>query len=181
MPFRKSLKTSSSVLNLKRKIIRRSQIQELVRRLRNTRKRIVFTNGTFDFIHLGHIRYLAQAKSFGDVLIVGVNTNASVRSYKGPNRPINPEGDRIQVLSALECVDFAVLFSEPSPLKLILEIRPHVLVKGSDWKKNQIAGAREVESWGGKVKRIKLVPGRSTTKLIEGIKAKPTLEKIPNA
>ncbi|MBI3313323.1 MAG: D-glycero-beta-D-manno-heptose 1-phosphate adenylyltransferase [Candidatus Omnitrophica bacterium] len=180
MPSQKLLKTSSSALNLKRKIISRSQARSLGTRLRAAGKRIIFTNGTFDFIHVGHVRYLTKAKSFGDVLIVGVNTDASVRSYKGPHRPINPQNDRIEVLTALECVDYAVLFYEPTPIELICEIKPHILVKGSDWQKSQIAGASEVESWGGQVKRIKLVPGRSTTKIIEEIKRKPKISKIPN-
>ena len=127
------------------------------------------------------MQYLAKAKSFGDVLIVGVNTDASVRSYKGPNRPINPEGDRLQVLAALQNIDYVVLFNEPTPANLISEVKPHILVKGADWKKSQIAGAKEVESWGGKVKLVSLVPGRSTTRLIEEIKTKPAVSKIPNS
>ena len=119
-----------------------------------------------DLLHLGHVRYLFKARRLGDFLLVGVNTDQSVRSYKGPGRPINPEKDRIEVLAALECVDYAVLFDEPTPLPLIEEIKPDVLVKGMDWKKKDIAGARQVESWGGKVKRIRLVPGRSSSRLI---------------
>ena len=160
---------TSSGMN--KKIISSSRLAKLIRHLRKNRKSIVFTNGTFDLLHLGHVTYLAQAKKLGDVLIVGVNTDRSVKSYKGPKRPINPEGDRIRVLSALECVDYVTLFDEPTPLALILKIKPDVLVKGADWKKEQIAGARKVESWGGKVRRIKFVPNRSTTRLIQVLNA----------
>jgi len=164
MPFPKSLKTFCS--DPKEKIVSRTRIRALARRLRSRGRRIVFTNGTFDLLHLGHVRYLVRARRMGDCLIVGVNTDRSVRSYKGPGRPVNPERERIEVLAGLECVNYAVLFDEPTPQPLILEIRPDVLVKGSDWRKHQIAGAREVESWGGRVKRIRLVPGRSSTRLI---------------
>ncbi len=126
----------------------------------------MFTNGTFDILHRGHVEYLEKARRAGDVLIVGVNTDRSVKSYKSPDRPINPQNDRIRVLTALACVDYAILFGDPTPLALINSIRPHVLVKGADWKKSQIVGAREVESWGGKVKRIPLTKGRSTTRII---------------
>ncbi len=159
-----------SVSRLKAKIIHRSGLEKLAHNLRRHKRKIVFTNGTFDILHLGHVRYLEQAKAQGDVLIVGVNSDRSVKAYKGPERPVNPEQDRLAVLTALEAVDFALLFDEPTPLKLILALRPDVLVKGADWKKSQIAGAREVESWGGKVRRIRLVPGRSTTAVLEKIK-----------
>ncbi|MFZ5801677.1 MAG: D-glycero-beta-D-manno-heptose 1-phosphate adenylyltransferase [Candidatus Omnitrophota bacterium] len=140
-----------------------------IRRLQKRGRKVVFTNGTFDILHLGHVTYLEKARSFGDILVVGVNTDRSVKTYKNPGRPINPERDRIRVLVALACVDFAVLFEEPTPLRLIRELKPDVLVKGADWKKSEIAGAREVESWGGAVKRVRLVPGRSTTAVIRGI------------
>ena len=152
---------------MNRKIVSRSKISSLSRRLKSLGKKIVFTNGTFDLLHLGHVAILEKAKRFGDVLVVGVNTDRSVKSYKGPDRPINPEGDRIRVLAALACVDFAVLFDDPTPRPLILKLKPDVLVKGSDWKKNRIAGAKDVESWGGRIRRIRLVPDRSTTRLIQ--------------
>ena len=155
---------------MKMKIISRKSLKALCRRLRSRHLKIVFTNGAFDILHLGHVTYLQKAKTFGDVLIVGVNSDLSVKSYKKPDRPINPEKDRVAVLAALECVDYVVLFREPTPLKLIGDTRPHVLVKGADWKKSQIAGAHEVESWGGKVRLVKLVPGRSTTNVIEKLK-----------
>ena len=132
----------------------------------------MFTNGCFDILHAGHVIYLEKAKKLGDILVVGVNSDASVKRIKGPGRPINPEGDRLRVIAGLEAVDHATLFNEDTPLDLIREIRPDVLVKGADWTKAKIVGAKEVESWGGKVKQIPLVPGRSTTRMIEKMKKK---------
>lgn len=131
------------------KIIPQSKLPSLIRRLRSKRKKIVFTNGTFDILHFGHVTYLEKAKKIGDILIVGVNSDRSVKSYKGPDRPLNHEHDRLRVLASLSCVDYVVLFHDPTPLGLIRKIRPHLLVKGADWKKNQIVGSRDVESWGG--------------------------------
>ena len=132
---------------------------------------MVFTNGCFDLLHAGHVTYLEKAKGFGDVLIVGLNSDASVRRIKGPARPVNSEEDRAHVLAALEAVDYVTLFQEDTPLRLIHEIRPHVMVKGSDWKKSQIAGAQEIKSWGGKVRLVPFVPGRSTTGLLKKIRS----------
>ena len=156
---------------MRSKILSQANLTRLCRRLRSQGKKVVFTNGTFDLLHLGHVTYLQKAKKHGDVLVVGVNTDRSVKSYKGPKRPLNPEKDRIRVLAALKCVDYAALFSDPTPLNLIKKVKPHVLVKGADWKKSQIAGAKEVESWGGKVKRIALVPNRSTTRILKLLRA----------
>lgn len=150
------------------KIISLSRAKQLADALRK-KKKIAFTNGTFDILHAGHVRYLQAAKKTADILFVGVNSDASVKIYKSQDRPINPEKDRMEVLAALDCVDYLVKFSDPTPIELIKKIRPHVLAKGADWKKNQIAGAKEVESWGGKVRRISLVRGRSTTNVIEKI------------
>lgn len=152
------------------KILTKKQLSAAVRRLKAKGKRVAFTNGTFDILHLGHVTYLQKARSFADVLIVGVNTDRSVKTYKDPSRPVNPEQDRIKVLTALACVDHAILFDEPTPLKLILEIKPDVLVKGADWAIKDIVGAREVLSWGGKVKRIPLVKGRSSSRVIKILK-----------
>ncbi|MDP3919371.1 MAG: D-glycero-beta-D-manno-heptose 1-phosphate adenylyltransferase [Candidatus Omnitrophota bacterium] len=160
---------------MKSKVLSRSTITRVARRLRASRKKIVFTNGTFDVLHLGHVRYLQKAKNLGHVLVVGVNSDKSVRGYKGPGRPINPQKDRIEVLTALSCVDYAVVFSEPTPLRLIHAVRPHVLVKGADWEISQIAGAPEVLSWGGSVRRMPLVAGRSSSRIIKmlaGVKRK---------
>ena len=153
-----------------RKIISQSVLKKLSAKLHAQHKKIVFTNGAFDILHRGHVTYLQKAKTFGDVLVVAVNSDQSIKSYKSPERPFNPEADRMAVIAALGCVDYAVLFTESTPLKLICAIKPDVLVKGADYKKSQIAGAQEVESWGGKVKRVKLVPGRSSTRLIHLLK-----------
>jgi len=139
----------------------------MCQRWRRERRKVVFTNGTFDILHRGHVSYLEKARAAGDILVVGLNSDRSVRSYKGPGRPLNPQADRAFVLAALDCVDFVVIFDEPTPLKLICRVRPAVLVKGADWKLKDIAGAMEVMSWGGSVKRVRLVPGRSTTRLLK--------------
>jgi len=152
------------------KILTENKLSSVVRRLKSRGKRVAFTNGTFDILHLGHVTYLQKARAFADVLIVGVNTDRSVKTYKDSNRPVNPQQDRIKVLTALACVDYAVLFNDPTPMKLIKEIKPDVLVKGADWAIKDIAGAREVISWGGKVKRIPLVKGRSSTRIIKILK-----------
>ena len=152
------------------KILTKNKLAAVVRRLRAQGKRIAFTNGTFDILHLGHVTYLQKARAFADALIVGVNTDRSVKTYKDPNRPVNPQQDRIKVLMALACVDYAVLFNDPTPMKLIMAIKPDVLVKGADWAIKDIVGAREVISWGGKVKRISLVKGRSSTRIIKILK-----------
>lgn len=156
---------------------RRNKIQSpralarIARRLRVQGKRVVFTNGCFDLLHVGHVTYLEKARGFGDALIVGLNSDSSVRKIKGPGRPVNSERDRLRVLAALEAVDYVTLFSDPTPLRLIRDVRPDILVKGADWKKDQIVGAREVRSWGGRVRRVALVPGRSTTKLIVSLRS----------
>ena len=152
------------------KILIRSKLSAAVRRLKAQGKRIAFTNGTFDILHLGHVTYLQKARGSADVLIVGVNTDRSVKTYKDPSRPVNPEQDRIKVLTALACVDYAILFNDPTPLKLIESIKPDVLVKGADWAIKDIVGAREVLARGGKVKRIPLVKGRSSTRVIKILK-----------
>jgi rfaE bifunctional protein nucleotidyltransferase chain/domain len=130
------------------------------------RKKIVFTNGVFDILHYGHIDYLIKAKKLGNILIVGLNTDSSVRKFKGKNRPIQNEKDRARILAALKPVEYVILFSEETPERLIRLIRPDVLVKGADYKISEIVGADFVKSYGGVVKRIKLVRGRSTTGII---------------
>lgn len=152
------------------KILTKKKLSATVRRLKALGKRVAFTNGTFDILHLGHVTYLQKARACADVLIVGVNTDRSVKTYKDPTRPVNPQQDRIKVLTALACVDYAILFNEPTPLKLIQAIKPDVLVKGADWSVKDIVGAREVLSWGGNVKRIPLVKGRSSTRVIKILK-----------
>jgi D-beta-D-heptose 7-phosphate kinase/D-beta-D-heptose 1-phosphate adenosyltransferase len=130
------------------------------------RKKIVFTNGVFDLIHYGHVRLLQDSKRLGDILIIGLNSDKSVREIKGPLRPILPYKDRSRILAALDAVDYVVSFSEETPYNLIRKIKPDILVKGSDYKVSEIVGAKEVRSWGGTVKRVKLLSGRSTSKLI---------------
>jgi rfaE bifunctional protein nucleotidyltransferase chain/domain len=149
------------------RIIPRTQLPNLVKRLHRQKKRVVFTNGVFDILHRGHVDYLTQARSFGDVLIVGMNSDASVRRIKGPTRPIQRQRDRAIILSSLRPVDYVVIFGEPTPRKLITIIRPDVLVKGADWALKDIVGAEFVQSYGGKVRRVRLRKGRSSTRLIE--------------
>ncbi len=140
-------------------------------RHRESGLKIVFTNGCFDILHVGHVRYLKSARALGDVLIIGVNKDASVRGLKGSGRPLNGEKERAEVLCALECVDHVVLFGEPTPEKLIHAVKPDFLVKGGDWKKKDIVGSGFVESYGGKVKSLPFAKGFSTTGLIQKIRA----------
>ncbi len=133
------------------------------------RRKVVFTNGCFDILHKGHIAYLQKAKKLGDLLVVGMNSDASVKRLKGKGRPVNSQKDRALVLSALRCVDRVVLFSEDTPEKLIRKIRPDVLVKGGDWKKKDVVGAPFVESYGGKVWLLPYIKGFSTTEILAKI------------
>jgi D-beta-D-heptose 7-phosphate kinase/D-beta-D-heptose 1-phosphate adenosyltransferase len=151
------------------KIIPRAQIPSLLRSLRKQPLRIVFTNGCFDLLHAGHVRYLEEAGRQGDCLIVGLNSDRSVRKIKGPARPLISGRQRAEVLAALACVSWVVLFSEPDPYRLIDLIRPDVLVKGADWTEEQIIGADLVRSYGGKVCRVNLVPQISTSEIIRRI------------
>jgi len=131
---------------------------------------VVFTNGVFDLLHPGHVRYLRDARALGDVLIVALNSDRSVRSNKGQDRPVNPEGERAEVLLALASVDAAVIFDEATPHAIISAIQPDVLVKGSDWGPDNIVGRDVVEARGGRVVRMDLAPGFSTTALIERVR-----------
>jgi D-beta-D-heptose 7-phosphate kinase/D-beta-D-heptose 1-phosphate adenosyltransferase len=131
----------------------------------------VFTNGCFDLLHPGHVRYLAAARGRGDALVVGLNDDASVRRLKGPARPILTLAERAEVLAGLAAVDHVIAFAGDTPLALVEAIRPDVLVKGADWAEQDIAGASEVRAWGGRVERIALVPGVSTTDLLRRIRA----------
>ena len=139
------------------------------RTLKLSDKKVVFTNGTFDILHRGHVSYLQAARNLGDVLVVGLNTDDSIRRIKGPKRPINANRDRADVLAALQCVDYVVFFGDDTPARLIGKLLPDVLVKGADWKKGQIVGGDVVEAHGGKVRRIRLTPGRSTTNVIQRV------------
>jgi len=133
---------------------------------------VVFTNGVFDLLHPGHVRYLRAARALGDALIVGVNSDRSVRANKGPSRPINPETERAELLSALSCVDLAVVFDEDTPHAIISRLQPDVLVKGADWGEHNIVGRDIVEGRGGRVVRMELAPGFSTTSLIAQSRAR---------
>lgn len=134
-------------------------------------KKIVFTNGCFDIIHKGHVTYLAEAKKLGDLLVIGLNSDASVKRLKGPERPINNELDRQYVMSQLKPVDFVEIFTDDTPLSLILKVKPIVLVKGGDWKIEQIVGGKEVVALGGEVYSLNFVDGYSTTNIIHKIQA----------
>ncbi len=148
------------------------ELKSILTRLKAEGKKIVFTNGCFDILHYGHVQYLEKAKQKGDILIVGLNSDASVKRIKGNSRPVVAEKDRAKVLSGLESVNFVVLFRQDTPLKIIHEIRPDILIKGADWQKNKIVGADFVSSYGGKIYTVKLANGRSTTNLIKKIAEK---------
>jgi D-glycero-beta-D-manno-heptose 1-phosphate adenylyltransferase len=143
-----------------------AQAAELGSEIHRRGGKVVFTNGVFDLLHPGHVRYLRDARALGDALIVAVNSDRSVRSNKGPDRPINPEHERAEVLLALACVDAALIFDEDTPHAIVSRIQPDILVKGADWGEQNIVGRDVVEARGGRVVRIELSPGYSTTELI---------------
>jgi rfaE bifunctional protein nucleotidyltransferase chain/domain len=142
----------------------------LVARVRAASGTVVFTNGVFDLLHVGHLRYLQQARSLGDALIVGLNSDRSVRANKGPDRPITPETERAEILEALACVDGVVVFDEETPHALISALQPDVLVKGADWAEDAIVGRDVVEARGGRVVRVAVEPGHSTTAILAKIR-----------
>jgi len=148
-------------------LVARKQAVALGVKLRRQHRKVVFTNGVFDVLHRGHVTYLAKAKAFGDILVVGLNSDKSVRRLKGPGRPLQKQGDRAAILSALRAVDYVVVFGEETPGKLIREIKPDVLVKGADYKISEIVGASFVKSIGGSVRRVRLTAGRSSSNLLK--------------
>ena len=150
-----------------------------VRKAQAAGKRVVFTNGCFDLLHRGHTRYLEQARALGDLLVVGVNSDASVRSLKGAGRPVVPDRERAEVLAALACVDLVVIFEELDPARVIRAVRPAVLVKGGDWPVDQIVGAEFVQGIGGAVRSLPYLPGASTSELIR--RATAALSRQPSA
>jgi D-beta-D-heptose 7-phosphate kinase/D-beta-D-heptose 1-phosphate adenosyltransferase len=150
--------------------VTRADAVTLVRRFRANGQTVVFTNGVFDLLHVGHVRYLRQARALGAALIVGVNSDRSVRANKGPGRPIVAQDERAEVLAALDYVDGVVVFDEETPHDLIAALQPDVLVKGADWAEDAIVGRDVVEARGGRVVRLPLEPGRSTSALIERIR-----------
>lgn len=151
------------------KVITSLNLQRKIRRLKQKGKRVVFTNGCFDILHYGHVKYLQDARSKGDYLVVAVNSDSSIKKIKARNRPVIGQSDRLKTLAALSSVDFVVLFNEDNPLRLIKALKPDILIKGADWSKQKIIGADFVESYGGKVLTVNLVKGRSTSALIKKI------------
>jgi rfaE bifunctional protein nucleotidyltransferase chain/domain len=158
------------------KILTLEQMLRERERLRATGSRLVFTNGVFDLLHVGHVRYLAQARLLGDALVVAINSDRAVRELKGPDRPIFDQAERAEIIAALGCVDYVTIFDEVSPRSLIAKLLPDVLVKGGDYQLDQIHGREEVEAAGGKVVSLPFVEGASTTVLIE--RMRPRIRRI---
>jgi D-beta-D-heptose 7-phosphate kinase/D-beta-D-heptose 1-phosphate adenosyltransferase len=157
-----------------KKILNREQLIRERERLRSLGQRLVFTNGCFDLLHPGHVRYISQARALGEALVVALNTDRSVRILKGEGRPILNEQERAEIIAALEAVDYVIIFDEETPQKLIADLLPDVLVKGGDWKLDEIVGREEVEAAGGKVLSLPYVEGSSTTDMIDRIKNLPS-------
>ena len=153
-----------------RKVLPLPALREALRARRARGERIVLTNGCFDLLHVGHLRYLAAARAEGDLLVVGLNSDASVRRLKGRGRPVVPFGERAETLAGLSCVDFVVGFGQDTPERLVKAVDPHVLVKGEDWRTKGVVGRAHVEARGGRVVLARMVPGRSTTALMERIR-----------
>ncbi|MCM8825407.1 MAG: D-glycero-beta-D-manno-heptose 1-phosphate adenylyltransferase [Candidatus Omnitrophica bacterium] len=145
------------------------QLKKIVEGLKKKGRKIVFTNGCFDILHAGHLYSLEKARKLGDVLIVGINSDSSVRKLKGRNRPVINEKDRSYLVSGFYCVDYCVIFENETPIHLIRTLKPDIIVKGADYKKEQIVGAEDVKAYGGKVVRMRLLPGRSTSSVIKKI------------
>ncbi|OED34747.1 glycerol-3-phosphate cytidylyltransferase [PVC group bacterium (ex Bugula neritina AB1)] len=146
-----------------------SDILKLSKKLKLDSKKLVFTNGCFDILHVGHVRYLEEARTYGDFLLIGLNSDLSVKRLKGDERPFISQDDRAELLMALKCVDKVVIFDEETPLNLIRMLKPDVLVKGADYKMDEIVGAKDMISWGGEVKNLSFVDGYSTTSLVDKI------------
>ncbi len=151
------------------KITPSNELKATVERLKREGKKVVFTNGCFDILHAGHTRYLREARKMGDALILALNSDSSVRSIKGPMRPIVPEAERAEVVAALDSVDYVTVFDELTPLELIEYLRPDVIVKGGDWAEKDIVGAETVRKWGGRVAIMPMIEGASTTNIIDKV------------
>jgi len=151
------------------KITPRNELKAKIDRLKREGKKVVFTNGCFDILHAGHTRYLREARKLGDTLILALNSDSSVRSIKGPMRPIVPEAERAEVVAALDSVDYVTVFDELTPLELIEFLRPDVIVKGGDWAEKDIVGAETVRKWGGRVAIMPEIEGASTTNIIDKV------------
>jgi len=154
-------------MKIENKIMSMENAKIQIKKWQNNDEKVIFTNGCFDVLHAGHIKYLFKAKSLGDHLVIGLNTDSSVRILKGKNRPLQDEQDRALILAALEAVDLVILFDEDTPLEIITFLKPDILVKGSDYTIDNIVGAKEIVQWGGKVETIEFVNGKSTSLIIE--------------
>jgi D-beta-D-heptose 7-phosphate kinase/D-beta-D-heptose 1-phosphate adenosyltransferase len=152
------------------KILERNALKNELEELRKKGKKIAFTNGCFDILHVGHVRYLREAKKTADVLVLALNSDSSVRSIKGEERPLVNENERAEMLAALEFVDFITIFEELTPLELIICLKPDILIKGGDWPEEKVVGREEVKKWGGRVAIIPEIEGKSTTNIVDKIK-----------
>ncbi|HEX7416351.1 MAG TPA: D-glycero-beta-D-manno-heptose 1-phosphate adenylyltransferase [Smithellaceae bacterium] len=152
------------------KILERNVLKNKLEELRREGKKIAFTNGCFDILHVGHIRYLREAKKTADVLVLALNSDSSVRAIKGEKRPLMSEEERAEILAALEFIDFVTIFQELTPLELINYLKPDILIKGGDWPEEKVIGREEIKKWGGRVAIIPEVEGKSTTNIVEKIK-----------
>lgn len=157
---------------MKNKLKTWEEIAAIIKDLKSQNKKIVFTNGCFDILHSGHVKYLAEAKELGDILILGLNSDSSVKRLKGKDRPINNEKERAVVLSALYTISYIVIFEDDTPYKLIKHIKPDILVKGGDWEPKDIVGSDIVNSYNGEVKSLSFIEGKSTTDIINKLKEK---------
>lgn len=155
-----------------KRVLNREEASKLIEELKKQGEKVVFTNGCFDILHVGHMTYLEEAKEFGDYLFVGVNSDESVKRLKGPTRPINSEVDRAELLAGLKAVDYTVIFTEDTPVELIGELKPSIHVKGGDYKKEDLPETKVVESYGGRVEIVSLVEGKSTSNVVKKIQNK---------
>ena len=153
-----------------KKIIEKNALKKKLEKLRREGKKIAFTNGCFDILHVGHVRYLREAKKTADILVLALNSDSSVRAIKGNKRPLTCEGERAEILAALEFIDFVTIFEETTPLELIIDLKPDVLIKGGDWPEEKVVGREEIKKWGGRVAIIPEILGKSTTNIVEKIK-----------
>ncbi|MBP7765839.1 MAG: D-glycero-beta-D-manno-heptose 1-phosphate adenylyltransferase [Deltaproteobacteria bacterium] len=151
------------------KILERTALKEKLDALRREGKKIAFTNGCFDILHVGHVRYLQEARKTADVLVLGLNSDTSVRAIKGEKRPLVTESERAEVLAGLACVDFITIFAELTPLELICFLKPDLLIKGGDWPEDQVVGRNEIRQWGGRVTIVPEVAGKSTTNIVDRV------------
>lgn len=151
------------------KILDRTILKEKLVSLKNEGKKIAFTNGCFDILHVGHVRYLQEARKTADILVLALNSDSSVHAIKGEKRPLVAEDERAEVLAALECIDFVTIFSELTPLDLICYLQPDVLIKGGDWPADQVVGRNEIKEWGGHVTIVPEIAGKSTTNIVDKV------------